>query len=70
MTASEFSIGDQVMIVDSPVSLTVAGHESRNATVIGIVTPDIVEIQIDGLGPVGRRRILTMDLEPMQPRMF
>jgi len=58
------------MIVDSPVSQTVKGHEGCEATVIDVVARDIVEIQIVGMDRVGRRRILTIDLEPMQPRMF
>ena len=71
MEETEFQVGDRVAIVDKPVSMTVKGHEGCGATVIGIVTHDIAEIQIDGLGPVGRRRILVTDLKPAgQLRMF
>lgn len=58
------------MIVDNPASMTVASHEGREAVVIGIIARGIVEIQIVGMDRIGRRRIFTIDLEPMQPRMF
>lgn len=57
--------GDTYVIVDNPVSKSITTNEAGKAvTILRVGRGQFVEVQIQGMGPVGRRLVFAQDLIP------
>lgn len=56
--------GDTCIIVDDAASKSISPDEWGKMVMIISVWFGQAEVQIEGMGPVGRRRVFTCDLEP------
>lgn len=55
--------GSTAVIVDQPISQTVKGHEGKLVKILSVVGDEAL-VQIQGMGRIGQRRVLLVDLLP------